>query len=450
MMRITRITAFVALAALVLFAVSASADGGGVCGEDGTVSVEALQNLGKTKLFTSESGAGKCAGAFFARACAARGAPGFTPIDKTGARATHDDLSCFAPVCAIGGCSDAKNGVIKPRGGFWEADETEPFATGKHSSERAAKQTLCSVCSTLPLGLQVDDTLVNVVTNNDAHGFTQNENSARVGPIEILTTGWYASWLTFLAVDAIVAASLGFPGPIYVGSPYWIGVHDTVYPPHANGSENSPVVQPVIIDNVFVDPYWSPSVVLPEITGAGAAVTQVSTPTLSQVAYPWYPPPPAVNVASVTYPSPPPPPDSSANTLCTTEQLTDALPAYASSLIPCLGGASGTCCGAIAELVGPFESAALQNCLCNPNAFVALGLILNEIQIDLQQLLVECDEIVTTTGSGVAVSWTGGGSSDGSGHCDGQREGDVNAGTPKRAAVGRRRAAATSAKAFRV
>ena len=92
MMRITRITAFVALAALVLFAVSASADGGGVCGEDGTVSVEALQNLGKTKLFTSESGAGKCAGAFFARACAARGAPGFTPTDKTGARATHDDL----------------------------------------------------------------------------------------------------------------------------------------------------------------------------------------------------------------------------------------------------------------------------------------------------------------------------------------------------------------------
>lgn len=346
--------------ALVMFAVlfaQAKGENGWVCGEDGTVAHAVLESLEVSKLSASESGVRRCAPAFFVAACSARGASGFTQDSGSRTRTTNDDLSCFAPVCALA-CS---NVGVKPRGGFWEVDRNF------HAAEvLRTRRTLCLACATLPLD-EVEETKQNGI-----------ENSQRVSPVDVWTTGWYASWLTFLAVDVIVAASLGYPGPPC--GPGW-NCGPGPYLPH--NASDAPVVQPTIIDNVLVDPYWSPSVVLPE-------VVPVVTQEVSSTAYPWWPPPTAYTAVSTSPPAPPP--YSSQNTeTCSVDELSTALPSFASSLIPCLGGASASCCSAIVQAVGPQASAALPNCLCNANAFEALEEILNELSIELPALLQTCN-----------------------------------------------------------
>ena len=77
------------------------------------------------------------------------------------------------------------------------------------------------------------------------------------------------------------------------------------------------------------------------------------------------------------------------------------------SLVPCLAGASPTCCAAVASAVGPDDTAALPNCLCAPDAFEALAAVLAGIEVDLRALLEGC-----ASGGASAVAFDGGGNCD--------------------------------------
>jgi len=372
------------LVAVVMMAVAfVCADVGDVCGEDGTIAVAALENLEVSGLSKLDPDAvRRCGRAFFARSCAAHGAAGFESKDSsvTSPATNTDDLACFASVCSL--CA-RETGVVGPRGGFRESDETETLRTWTYK----ARRTLCSssVCASV-LSLE-----------------TSSTETARISAFDIWTTGWYASWLTFLSVDVIVAASLSYWSP----GGAW---HNGPGPHPGPTTAAAPVVLPVLLENVLVDPYWSPSVFLPEVVG---------TPTQNhdqqgQYGYTSYVSPPP----TWSWPPPPPPPPSattaSGSNLCSVDDLASALPSFASSLVPCLGGASSSCCSAIVAMVGSDESAALPSCLCALDAYAALTSTLEEISVPLETLLEACNE------DGSEIPYHGG-SSAGTGSCDQSR-----------------------------
>ena len=361
--------------AIVAVFTGANGDVGGVCGEDGTVALAALEtHLEATKTPDDDPGVRECARAFFARACEHRGVARFGSNHPASSHDSEATRACFAPVCEM--CSLGRLSFVAPRGGYWEKD---PATETAEASARSARRAACSVCESNLKSYDVSET-------------------ARIAPIDVWTTGWYASWLAFLAVDAIVAASLGYWGQ---GHAYYDGV-GFVHNPFPNdsssdGAASHPVLPPVIVDDVAVDPYWSPSVVVPPVTTAQEY--QEHTPNVPYV----HPPPP-----TWSWPPPPPPePGADEHVACSADALAAALPAFAPSLVPCLAGASPTCCAAVASAVGPDDTAALPNCLCAPDAFEALAAVLAGIEVDLRALLEGC-----ASGGASAVAFDGGGNCD--------------------------------------
>ena len=362
-MRISRALTFIAIAAVFT---RANGDVGGVCVEDGTAALAALEtHLEATKTPDDPGALVECARAFLARACAQRGFGSTAPTSSHDSRATR---ACFARVCEV--CLRGRLSFTAPRGGSWEKDratETAEFST------RSARRAACSVCEP-PRSYDVSET-------------------ARIAPIDFWTSGWYASWLVFLAVDAVVAGSLGYWGPGYAVPAYPF--------PSAGNETNHPVLPPVIVDNVAVDPFWSPSVVVPPVTAAQELQEHQHPPSVPYVHSPpptwsWPPPPP-----------PPPPPEAAsaaaAEALCSADDLAAALPTLAPSLVPCLAGASATCCAAVASAVGPDDTTTLPDCLCAPDAFEALAGVLAGIDVDLRALLEAC----ASDGSVPAVAFAG-------------------------------------------
>ena len=213
-MGLHRASTFIAIAAV--FA-RANGDVGGVCGEDETVALAALETHLEATNGDDQPGARECARAFFARACERHG---FGSTDRPFSNDSEATRACFAPVCQV--CSRGRLSAVAPRGGSWEKDaatETAQF------SARAARRAACSACGPHIPSYDISET-------------------ARIATMDVWTTGWYASWLAFLAVDAIVAASLGYrpiPG----------------FPAAGINASSHPVLPPVIVDNVAVDPYWS-------------------------------------------------------------------------------------------------------------------------------------------------------------------------------------------------
>ena len=63
--------------AIVAVFMGANGDVGGVCGEDGTVALAALETHLEATKTSDEPGVRECARAFFARACGHRGVAGF-------------------------------------------------------------------------------------------------------------------------------------------------------------------------------------------------------------------------------------------------------------------------------------------------------------------------------------------------------------------------------------
>ena len=366
-MGLYRASTFIAIAAVFT---RANGDVGGVCGEDGTVALAALETHLEATNGDDQPGARECARAFFARACERRG---FGSTDWRFSNDSEATRACFVPVCEV--CSRGRLSAVAPRGGSWEKDaatETAQF------SARAARRAACSACGPHIPSYDISET-------------------ARIAAINVWTTGWYASWLAFLAVDAIVAASLGYrPIP---GLPAAGIINASSYP----------VLPPVIVDNVAVDPYWSPSVVLPPVTTAQEYQEFQHNPNVPHVqpqgppTWSWPPPPPP----------PPPPPEAAPadDALCSADDLAAALPAFAPSLVPCLAGASATCCAAVASAVGPDSSAALPNCLCSPDAFEALAAVMAGIEVDLDALLEGC----ASTSGAPAIAFVHGAG----GTCDG-------------------------------
>jgi hypothetical protein len=362
--------------AIVAVFTGANGDVGGVCGEDGTVALAALETHLEATKTSGSSGVRECARAFFARACEHRGVARFGSNHPASSHDSEATRACFAPVCEM--CSLGRLSFVAPRGGYWEKD---PATETAEASARSARRAACSVCESNLKSYDVSET-------------------ARIAPIDVWTTGWYASWLAFLAVDAIVAASLGYWGQ---GHAYYDGV-GFVHNPFPNdsssdGAASHPVLPPVIVDDVAVDPYWSPSVVVPPVTTAQEY--QEHTPNVPYV----HPPPP-----TWSWP-PPPPPEADEHVACSADALAAALPAFAPSLVPCLAGVSATCCTAVASAVGPDSSAALPNCLCSPDAFEALAAVMAGIEVDLDALLEGC----ASTSGAPAIAFVHGAG----GTCDG-------------------------------
>ena len=358
-MRLSHASTFIVIAAVFT---GANGDVGGVCGEDGAAVLAALEtHLEATKPLPNPV-ARECARALFSRACEQGG---FGSTDLTPSNDSGATRACFARVCEV--CSRGRLSFVAPRGGSWEKDratETAEFST------RSARRAACSVCEP-PRSYGVSGT-------------------ARIGPIDVWTSGWYASWLTFLAMDAVIAASLGFPywGPGYFEPGF---VNQT---PPAGNEMSHPVLLPVTIDDVAVDPYWSPSVVVPPVPAA----QQTQHPP--HIPYVHSPPP------TWSWPPPPPPEAATAATteaLCSADDLAAALPAFAPSLVPCLAGASATCCAAVASAVGPDDTTTLPDCLCAPDVFEALAGVLAGIDVDLRALLEAC----ASDGSVPAVAFAG-------------------------------------------
>lgn len=263
----------------------------------------------------------RCACAYARRACDLRDAT--CEIRGGCAPSPSEDLACLVPLCEL--CDD----VPVPEG--------------------APRERLCRLCRR-----EMDRGLV----------------AARVDPLwSTWTYGWYSTWLVFLAVDAVVAASLagggGDPYPGYV--PY--------FPPNTNLTSQHAV--PEVIGTYAPEgpswsqstywPYEQPDIVSPIAPAAGSP----------------HPPPP----------SPPPPPEPAASQLCTSAEFTAELQNVAGTLLPCLAGASAACCAAVAHAVGPSPSATLPDCLCNPQAFETIQmLMLQAADVDVTALLVRCDD----------------------------------------------------------
>ena len=257
----------------------------------------------------------RCACAYARRACDLRDAT--CEIRGGCAPSPSEDLACLVPLCEL--CDD----VPVPEG--------------------APRERLCRLCRR-----EMDRGLV----------------AARVDPLwTTWTYGWYSAWLVFLAVDAVVAASLAGGG---LGQPYW------GYVPYDNTSH--PSVPEVIGTHGPEGPSWSQSTYSPY------EQPYVISPTAPAAGSP--PPPP-----------PPPPPVPAETQLCAFAEFSAELQNVVGTLLPCLAGASAACCAAVAAAVGPSPSATLPDCLCNPQAFETVQTImLQAAGVDAEALLERCDD----------------------------------------------------------
>ena len=98
----------------------ANGDVGGVCGEDGTVALAALETHLEATKTPDDPGVRKCSLAFFARACEHRGVAGFGSNHPASSHDLEATRACFAPVCEM--CSRGRLSFVAPRGGYWEKD----------------------------------------------------------------------------------------------------------------------------------------------------------------------------------------------------------------------------------------------------------------------------------------------------------------------------------------
>lgn len=270
--------------------------------------------------------------------------------------------SCLAPACAEL-CAPDPRGAVAPRG---RRPPPDP------SAEDDALATLCELC--------------------EAHAPRASSNHAlRVDPLwGAWTYGWYASWLVFVAVDAVVAASRPQHSPEGVGGvPYYWGNH----PAPADASD-APVILPDVV-GPFDQPQAHPTPAYYLIDDLGAALGLSTVPAPP-------PPPPSPPPPSPSPPSPPPPgpaaaaapPSAAASSpLCSPEAFAAALSSAATTLLPCLSSASAPCCDAIVQVVGPpAAKPTLPDCLCDEDAFDTLAGALAPAGVDVSALLAECNE----------------------------------------------------------
>lgn len=225
------------------------------------------------------------------------------------------------------------------------------------SEDLACLVPLCAELCDVPVPLGAPERLCRLCRREMDRGLV----AARVDPLwTTWTYGWYSAWLVFLAVDAVVAASLAGGGQPY---PY------PGYVPPNNTSQ--PSVPEVIGTYGPEGPSWSQSTYSPY------EQPYVVSPTGS----PPLPPPPS---------SPPVP---AASQLCTFAEFSAELQNVVGTLLPCLAGASAACCAAVAAAVGPSPSATLPDCLCDPQAFETVQtLMLQAAGVDAAALLERCDD----------------------------------------------------------
>ena len=155
--------------------------------------------------------------------------------------------ACLAPACAEL-CAPDPRGAVAPRG---RRPPPDP------SAEDDALATLCELC--------------------EAHAPRASSNHAlRVDPLwGAWTYGWYASWLVFVAVDAVVAASRPQHSPEGVGgAPYYWGNH----PAPADASD-APVILPDVV-GPFDQPqaHPTPAYYLVDDLGAALGLSTVPAP----------------------------------------------------------------------------------------------------------------------------------------------------------------------------
>ena len=264
--------------------------------------------------------------------------------------------ACLAPACAELCAPDPRGAVALV------------VVPARPSAEDDALATLCELC--------------------EAHAPRASSNHAlRVDPLwGAWTYGWYASWLVFVAVDAVVAASRPQHSPEGVGgAPYYWGNH----PAPADASD-APVILPDVV-GPFDQPqaHPTPAYYLVDDLGAALGLSTVPAPP---------PPPPSPPPPS---PSPPPPgpaaaaaPTAAASSpLCSPEAFAAALSSAATTLLPCLSSASAPCCDAIVQVVGPpAAKPTLPDCLCDEDAFETLAGALAPAGVDVSALLAECNE----------------------------------------------------------
>ena len=163
--------------------------------------------------------------------------------------------ACLAPACAEL-CAPDPRGAVAPRG---RRPPPDP------SAEDDARVTLCELC--------------------EAHAPRASSNHAlRVDPLwGAWTYGWYASWLVFVAVDAVVAASRPQHSPEGVGgAPYYWGNH----PAPADASD-APVILPDVV-GPFDQPQAHPTPAYYLVDDLGTALGLSTVPA----------PPPAATLAS--------------------------------------------------------------------------------------------------------------------------------------------------------
>ena len=221
------------------------------------------------------------------------------------------------------------------------------------SEDLACLVPLCAELCDVPVPLGAPERLCRLCRREMDRGLV----AARVDPLwTTWTYGWYSAWLVFLAVDAVVAASLAGGGQPY---------------PYPGYNTSQPSVPEVIGTYGPEGPSWSQSTYSPY------EQPYVVSPTGS----PPLPPPPS------------PPPVPAASQLCTFAEFSAELQNVVGTLLPCLAGASAACCAAVAAAVGPSPSATLPDCLCDPQAFETVQtLMLQAAGVDAAALLERCDD----------------------------------------------------------
>ena len=280
--------------------------------------------------------------------------PALLPDDADPAEA--DALARCACAYARRAC-DLRDATCEIRGG----------CAPSPSEDLACLVPLCELCDDVPVPEGAPrERLCRLCRREMDRGLV----AARVDPLwSTWTYGWYSTWLVFLAVDR----------------PWWP-------PPSRGGRRPVSRIRPIL-----------PAEYQPHLPTRGARSdwyvrprgTLVVAVHLLAVRTTRYrlPDRPRRGVSAPAPSSPPPPPEPAASQLCTSAGFTAELQNVAGTLLPCLAGASAACCAAVAHAVGPSPSATLPDCLCNPQAFETIQmLMLQAADVDVTALLVRCDD----------------------------------------------------------